>query len=528
MQYPKNGSIVIVDDKIEDVEDLIIAFSQKNVPTYYFSGREDKLHRNLDNIKMIFLDAEYSHSGQTQVQNKTDHMAKIITALINENASDYIIITWSTTSESFRDNLYGRLNQIHTVNDRLPSKNRIYKLPKQILGIKKGDVKQNGHFDIALINEKINEVLDESDILNLSIEWENNVLQSAKNVLKNFENVASSEEEQKKLYALFADSISKKDILDAENILIPALSPISALLSDQLSTLNNQVENSYIGKQLLNYINQKINIATVAKVNTFYHMDNTESANHEPGSVFNYMDYMSEYSCSSNNCDTKWSENLVDKVLEKLEIPTKKFSSMFDNKFQNQTEKKIFEALVKQSPDILIQLNSIVHNTKEGELKEKSIYLEVQKAKEQKKILKRFYIEKEQKIFFNLLKNACLPVFLEFSPDCDFVQGKRKKLRLIFGLLIPYNFQNILEGESKLRMLNIIGDNIITAPLVIYKETTYQVVFDLHTVTGINEEAFKKIKSIFRFRKELLVDVQQKIASHISRPGFFNMNDYLA
>ncbi len=111
--------------------------------------------------------------------------------------------------------------------------------------------------------------------------------------------------------------------------------------------------------------------------------------------------------------------------------------------------------------------------------------------------------------------------------DCDFVQGKRKKLRLIFGLLIPYNFQNILAEETKLRAIHIIGDNIITTPIINYDQKTYQVIFDLHTVTGINEEAFSRMKPIFRFRKELLVDVQQKVASHIARPGFFNMNDYL-
>ena len=75
---------------------------------------------------------------------------------------------------------------------------------------------------------------------------------------------------------------------------------------------------------------------------------------------------------------------------------------------------------------------------------------------------------------------------------------------------------------------NFKGENYIYTPIIEYKKQPYKIVLDLHTVTGINENALSKMEPIFRFRKELLVDIQQKIASHIARPGFFNMNDYLA
>jgi hypothetical protein len=75
-----------------DVEDLIIAFSQKNVPTYYFTGKQEKLHRNLDNIKLIFLDAAYTHNEQSMTPIKADYMLQIVVNLINENAGDYIIV----------------------------------------------------------------------------------------------------------------------------------------------------------------------------------------------------------------------------------------------------------------------------------------------------------------------------------------------------------------------------------------------------------------------------------------------------
>ena len=85
-----------------------------------------------------------------------------------------------------------------------------------------------------------------------------------------------------------------------------------------------------------------------------------------------------------------------------------------------------------------------------------------------------------------------------------------------------YPYSIYVEGKN-----NFKGENYIYTPIIEYNGVPYKVVFDLHTVTGINEEALSDANTIFRFRKELLVDIQQKIASHIARPGFFNMNDYL-
>lgn len=525
MEYPKNGSVVIVDDKIDDVEELILSFSHKNVPTYYFTGKEEKLHRMLDNIKLIFLDAEYLHNQQAQVTNKTDYMAKIISRLINENAGEYIIVTWSTTSESFKERLYERLNSIYNINDKLPEDKKLYKLPKKILGIKKGDVQHNGRFDIDLINKEINDVLDDTDILNLSISWENNVLESAKNVLRNFDKIASSEEDKKKLFALFADSISKNDHLNESNILKPALSPISELLSDQLSQLNNNIVNNDIGKELLLQIDNKLDIDSVAKINTFYHIDNNIDNTHAPGTVYDYNQYIENYSCSTNNCETQWAENLTEKVFEKISLPNNKFTLDFTSKFSSSSVKDIFNELAKERSDILIELNRLTSEDKD--LSEIALYNNISKDKDKKRLLKAFFLENEKKKYLKDLINSTTPVFLEFSPDCDFVQAKRKKLRLVFGLLIPYNFKDIITNEKKLKALKFDGDNIIPTPVISNSGSIYQVIFDLQTITGINENAFKGMAPLFRFRKELVVDIQQKIATHISRPGFFNMNDYI-
>ena len=113
MEYPKNGSVVIVDDQIKDVEGLMVALSKQNVPTFYFSGEHKDLHRDLNNIKIIFLDINYGPSGIPITTGVVDNLVEIVARLINEESKDYIIITWSTVSFSYHDQLKDRLKRIY-------------------------------------------------------------------------------------------------------------------------------------------------------------------------------------------------------------------------------------------------------------------------------------------------------------------------------------------------------------------------------------------------------------------------------
>lgn len=576
MEYPKNGSVVIVDDKINDVEDLIIALSKKNVPTFYFTGKEEKLHNQLDNIKIIFLDVDYIHTPRSSKQTKLDYLVTIVSKLINEKASSYFIVTWSTLSESYHEDLKVRLSQLYALRESIPIDKKIHKLPDDIFSINKGEVKQNGLFDVNLISHKINSFLDPKDIMHLTIHWENRVLESAKNVLRNFEKIASTEEEQKKIYALFANSISEKGTLTRTNIISPALTPISTLLSDQLSSYINPIELVEIGDELitLSKVDNQLDIAKVSKINTFYHVDFNISCNNAPGSVFNYHNYMNSYSCSSKECNTKWSEGLLLKVEEDFNIPnidaeiakpyTEKYEALkkikmsykdgkpfsfyeeiaqkrdsnldeelkkFDSNYEANLEEPLKMEILKrycQEKDIQVvdQLIMFVF----GENKNSNIIevlnncsqcnFESLDCKEQEKVIETYFKAWKKKKIIDEHHSKKIPIFLEFSPDCDFVQKNRKKLRLIFGLMYPYSIY--VEQKN-----NFKGENYIYTPIIEYNGIPYKIVLDLHTITGINEEAFSNMEPIFRFRKELLVDVQQKVASHIARPGFFNMNDYL-
>lgn len=528
MEYPKNGSVVIIDDKYAEVEGLIRVLSNQQVPTLYFNEDIEKMIP-INGIRILFLDLDLKIGVQdNEAASIVSNVFAVLKKLIVENNGGYILVIWST-----REREYGNIVASKLIEARDSGTKLLNEYPIEIIKINKNEVSTNKggdlEFDIEAIAGKINSVIPENNILNLINHWENIVVSSSKKVINNFHNIANTDKDKKELLALFADSISQTDKLTATNIINPALAPISTLLFDQLSLYLDSKELSEIGNELvsLSKAGNRIDINKVSKINTFYHIDSNILNHSAPGTVFNYNEYMHTLSCSANNCNTKWSEGLVEKVFEKAIMPSKIFNNEFVQNLNAKPIAKILEDILKiyQKSDALTTLNKLTHEEDESSVAG-DLYEGILKDSDKKKILKKFYLKVKQNIFLNDLKEKTIPIFLEFSPDCDYVQGKRKKLRLIFGLLIPYNFQDVCDGEKN-KIINIVGDNIINIPIISFQNEIYQVVFDLHTVTGINEESFANMKAMFRFRKELLVDIQQKIASHIARPGFFNMNDYL-
>ncbi len=468
MEYPKNGSIVIVDDKYEEVEGLIRVFSSKGIPITYFNGEIDKLI-SLNGTRIVFLDLDLKlGTRDSEEQDIISNVFANLKKIIPKNNGGYILVIWSSRESELGEKVENEIKQRQ--EEKAPLLNEY---PLGIVRISKHDVAilKDGKFTFNLedIETKINGLVSNNNILNLIAYWENKVTEASKNVVSHFYEITQTEDKQKLLLTLFADSSSPEGSLDENTIIAPAILPMSVLLSDQLSSKGNAHSLSAIGSELKALLEQKekIDLESVAGINTFYHLDKEISCNNAPGSVYLYQTYMDDHSCSSQNCSTKWAEDLPAPMLDEIKIKVDKC--------------------------IKLEKDDENHNVTDTE--------RTQKQKD--------------------IEDNIVPVFLEFTPDCDYVQGHRKKLRLIFGLMYP------IKVGVKIELSKNKG-SYIELPLIQHEGNIYNIVLNLLTITGINEDAFCSMTPIFRMRKELLVDIQQKIASHIARPGFFNMNDYLA
>ena len=471
MEYPRNGSIVIVDDKPEEVEGLIRVLASKSIPTMYFNEEIDKIP-SINGVRIIFLDLDLKIGVQDNPERTIISNAfAVLNKLILSNNGGYILVLWSTLIEN-----HGEAVKAAIIKAKEDGVTVLKEYPIDIILLDKTEVStKNGKildFNIKALEGKINSMVPDNNILNLINHWENSVSDASKKVMSNFDSIAKLDTEKKELLSLFADSIYQTSNLNTDNILNPALSPLSALLLDQLSSYQDISKLPEISRELITHLttigtNKKkiLAVKQVADINTFYHVDSLNEEHFAPGSVYNYDKYMDSYSCSSDKCNREWAKNLKEPMMADLKIKVDKYI-----KSEQPCEQ---------------------YNVKDTERKEKQ----------------------------EEIKSDVIPIFLEFTPDCDYVQGRRKKLRLIFGLMFPIDDGIDIDTNKK--------DFYIKLPLINYKDKQYNVLLNLLTVTGINQTNFSDVKSIFRFRKELLVDIQQKIASHISRPGFFNMNDYL-
>ena len=72
MDLPKNGSVVIIDDKIEEAFPLMNALAKRGVPYSYYDGKSKNYpEKTLDNVRIIFLDMHLDEAagGATNTKN---------------------------------------------------------------------------------------------------------------------------------------------------------------------------------------------------------------------------------------------------------------------------------------------------------------------------------------------------------------------------------------------------------------------------------------------------------------------------
>lgn len=115
----------------------------------------------------------------------------------------------------------------------------------------------------------------------------------------------------------------------------------------------------------------------------------------------------------------------------------------------------------------------------------------------------------------SVLLKKVIPILLEITPECDYVQKKWKTPNLVLGILWPESFGNALSANSKDHK----PDYVYKSLPVKYQNEVYYLTFNAHHIFNIGFRVFGSVEPILKARKELLVDIQQWFSGHISRPG---------
>jgi len=476
MEYPKNGSVVIIDDKYEEISDLVKTLNKNKVPTLYFDGTLDVLPNDgFDNLRIVFLDINLENDSATS-GNESQIISKlmsILKKLINKNNGKYIILIWSSMTNNYFELIKNAIEE-----DKEKDSSFLNNHPETIIEVNKSDVS-----NIGLIQEKINTTLDNS-FLKYYILFENMILESTKEVLNDIDTIATTDSNILKTLSLFSDSVSlEASDKNPNSLLSNAFSNISHMLHEKIEKKTGNITrfNNYSQEEICGYaedLESSPDINDITMLNTLYHIEDIQSNTLSSGNVYLYNDYLNKC-CTTQGCNTKWAERLHEKIFD-----------------------KDLKSFVKLKPTFFTEQYSALE---ESELRELN----------KNRISKADFIEEKINEF---KAEDIINIFIEVSPTCDVAQNKWKKLKLVFGIMIPIDVMYDMKGDNFYNCNNL---------LINYNTKNYALILDIQTITAINFDVFSDIETIFKFKQELIVDIQHKIASHISRPGFFNMNDYL-
>ena len=416
--YPENGSIVIVDDQIDEALPLMKVLSKNGIPFKYFNGKAEELPDGpLDNVRIVFLDIELEGmEGVTADKTKLSTLANVISRIVTRKCQPYIIIAWTKHQEL-----------VNNLNEYLKGLSPLFILP-----IDKSKCKVNGsdEFDIQEVSKQLDEKIKELGCFEFFLKWQN-----------------------------ISNRSSGKIIND-----ISSIYPFDGKWNNNTNNLLVKLADAYAGKQV---DNDNVWKYAMLSFNSLF-LDIIEN------------DIFTDNLDTNKNMDLPQQPNLDDKNIIG-EINRRLHISIENN--VNPVPGNIYSSI----ENMVVDKKILIENIFNGDLNQ--------------------FKEKE-----NLIEKSEL-IHLEVSPFCDYAQNKWKRSRILNGVKWPEKY----EGNLKK------ADYVYKTPLVRIDNNLYYFVFDIRFLTSIEIEKLNNVTSTMRIRKELLNDIQTKIAGHINRLGITSL-----
>ena len=280
MLLPRNGRIVVIDDKQEEALPLLRSLWQNGFSAIYFTGEKRELPPiPLDDVKVIFLDMELETGGYTGSNDKTKAAttAKVLKSIINTNTnSAYFIIMWAIHTEL--------IESFWTyVKD-----SKCSFIP---LVLNKVECKSKG-YDLKLITEKINSILEGNDAFNFFINWENVIYKSSNDIFFDISSLFPVDAGwNKKILEIFkklAKECAGKNLdeNDYEQIVKYAMLTLNGTFTDSLENNIVCLEDTGISFEGITGVPDG-NVR--AKINSKLHLDRNNT-NAKPGCIYSHTE----------------------------------------------------------------------------------------------------------------------------------------------------------------------------------------------------------------------------------------------
>lgn len=117
------------------------------------------------------------------------------------------------------------------------------------------------------------------------------------------------------------------------------------------------------------------------------------------------------------------------------------------------------------------------------------------------------------------VEGLAVPIVLEFTPLCDYIQGKMKMCRLVGGLIIPFDKRTAAKTDAE--FIWSFG------PVIRHEVETLAnsslIIANSHFMVGLKKQELCKINPLFRLRGDLLSSMQTWVGAHTARQGALMM-----
>lgn len=468
MIIPKNGRVIILDDKIEQALPLIKVLSKNKIAFTYYSEEIEYLpneNNPHDDVRLIFLDINLSDGGAPEESIKSQ--LKNTLQRIIKSGTPYIAAIWS-----LKENEYENLLQ-DLFDNLIPGLK-----PLRIINLTKSD-----YFDLDLVDDgnegqkaeynasegflekltnKITDSLNSIDALEALLKWEELVDKSSALVVNEIFNLAQKNgnlnNDLKQVYYNLAYGYWGKTLKrkNPDEIIIKSLYGLNSILMDKIEyLLLKQLKVELIqdfpqGPDFVSKIRAELNTRLLF----------TEDIFEEPlpGNLYK----------SDNDV---YKKNIVESILDRNTF-------CIDYCTENDIdEKDFYEGLnIKQEykrPSIKYCYN------KEREAIEEAVYFEI-----------------------------------ELTPICDYSQDNMKFCRMVSGVILDEKYRTKVKRNA---------DFFYTSPLFMLDGKNVYFYCDLRYVQSKLIPDLNGIKPMLRVRHLFQADIQSHLARQVSRPGIVSI-----
>lgn len=534
-QPPRDGSVLIIDDRVEEALPLMKLLSQDGIAFTYYSGTKDSElpEKPVQKIRLAFIDIQLFEpsDANTYAQN----VLRLLDRIIPDENGPYILIVWSKLEDVYADELGRQItspgfNKQPVVFSRLSKADYFQTKTSDLLEDLLEDVYSSlgtrfGKEDLTAIKS----VIDEKKPVTTTWEAKGNALELIYEGLQ----TRLEEADTFQLFTIWENLINKASGEIVKSF--SALYPTDEYWRDNLKTGIYRLAHAQLGKTIDSANENELIINALKTLNHSF-LDVLENEISSKTDLSETINIDKEAICyarkiAGTEYKIKWAVDsgrfqlFINDVLTPTGAKGSSNINELIKKAPDGENKSRVETVIREYRSMTPKINTrlLIDSNVTLSVQPGNVWVRKVRFLSRRRELAKNYFNKETdvidkegncKLSDKELRKLSF-IELEITPLCDYVQNKWLKARLLPGILVPEKYAEMASNPESLYK---------QIPLVIIERIDgklYKPVFNFNLLKSCDIEDMKNNlgEPIFRVRNQLFADILSRLSSHINRVG---------